>query len=252
MKAILEWNGSDFQVDLGKPLNIGLALTPGLENPNCFYAPPFEVSPVQAGDFIGDTRKGGIVNFFNVRLNPHGNGTHTECMGHISVERQSINASLPVFHYFARVISIFPQKMENGDRIVQKEQLESLLSPVLETPAIVIRTLPNDHFKATTNYSGSNPPYFSAEAIDYLVDRNCEHLLVDLPSVDREEDDGKLLAHKAFWRFDGDQRLQATITEFVFVPPAIQDGLYLLNLQIAAFELDATPSKPILYELKEQ
>ncbi len=251
MKAKLDWQGCDYQVDFNQPLNIGLALVPGLDNPNCFYAPPFEASPLKAGDFVGDTRKGGVVNFFNVRLNPHGNGTHTECMGHISVERQSINASLPVFHYFARVISIYPQKVENGDRIIQKEQLESFLSSEVETPAIVIRTLPNDHFKAKTNYSGANPPYFSAEAIDYLVDRKCEHLLVDLPSVDREEDEGKLLAHKAFWKYDGDQRLQATITELIYVPSSIEDGLYLLNLQIAAFELDATPSKPILYELKE-
>ena len=251
MKTVLEWNGGIYETDLEAPLDIGLALKPGLENPNCFYAPPFEVAAVEAGDFVGDTRKGGVVNFFNVRLNPHGNGTHTECMGHISLERQSINASLRVFHYFARLISVYPMKMENGDRVIQKDQLVSILSPEVDTPAIIIRTLPNDHYKSTTNYSGANPPYFSECAIDYLVEKNCQHLLVDLPSVDREEDEGKLLAHKAFWKFNKEQRLSATITELIYVPETIKDGLYLLNIQIAAFELDASPSKPILYELKE-
>ena len=128
MKAIMQWEDQSFEVDFNQPLDIGMALKPGLDNVNCFYAPPFEANPVVAGDFIGDTRKGGVVNFFNVRLNPHGNGTHTECVGHISLERVNINASLQKFHYFARVISVFPQKQENGDRVIEKRQLVDCLS----------------------------------------------------------------------------------------------------------------------------
>ena len=39
------------------------------------------------------------------------------------------------------------------------------------------------------------------------------------------------------------------ITEFIYVPNAVKDGEYLLNLMIAPFDNDATPSKPILYEI---
>jgi len=249
MLAQLSYFDKKYTVDFDRPLNIGLSLNPGLDNVNCFYAPPVEMEPVKAGDFIGDTRQGGVVNFYNVKLNPHGNGTHTECLGHITKERHSINASLQKFHYFATLISIYPQKRENGDRVIEKWQLEEAL-PSDIPPAIIIRSLPNDKLKTKTNYSGSNPPFLDEEAISFLVDKGCEHLLVDLPSVDREIDGGALSGHKAFWQTESaNPRLNATITELIFVPPAIKDGLYLLNLQIAALELDASPSKPLLYEL---
>jgi len=57
------------------------------------------------------------------------------------------------------------------------------------------------------------------------------------------------LAHRAFWQFPDAIRDTATITELVYVPDSIADGLYLLNIQIASFELDASPSKPVLYRL---
>jgi hypothetical protein len=82
-----------------------------------------------------------------------------------------------------------------------------------------------------------------------LAENGVQHLLTDLPSVDREEDAGAMAAHKAFWQYPHSPRLQATISEMVFVPNEAKDGLYFLNLQIASFESDASPSKPILYPL---
>ena len=82
-----------------------------------------------------------------------------------------------------------------------------------------------------------------------MVDRNIEHLLIDLPSVDKEDDNGALLAHKAFWKLHGAVRWNATITEFIFVPNNIEDGTYILNLQVAPFENDASPSRPVLYKI---
>jgi len=82
------------------------------------------------------------------------------------------------------------------------------------------------------------------------VNKGVKHLLVDLPSVDREKDAGALLAHKAFWNFEGEVRTDATITEFIFVPNAIVDGTYYLNLQVAPFENDASPSRPVLYAVE--
>jgi arylformamidase len=35
----------------------------------------------------------------------------------------------------------------------------------------------------------------------------------------------------------------------IYVPNSIFDGTYLLNIQIASFENDASPSKPVLYML---
>ena len=57
------------------------------------------------------------------------------------------------------------------------------------------------------------------------------------------------MAHNAFWNTAGELRMNATITEFIYVPNEVEDGEYLLNLMIAPFENDATPSKPVLYKI---
>ena len=82
-------------------------------------------------------------------------------------------------------------------------------------------------------------------------------MLIDLPSVDKEHDEGKLLSHKAFWNvkdvndLNADARMNCTITEMIYVDDSILDGSYFLNLQIASFENDASPSKPVLYKILE-
>jgi len=50
---------------------------------------------------------------------------------------------------------------------------------------------------------------------------------------------------------NADARINSTITEMIFVNDAVKDGSYLLNLQIAPFENDASPSKPILFAIKK-
>jgi arylformamidase len=115
--------------------------------------------------------------------------------------------------------------------------------------AVVIRTIPNTKDKKSRQYSHTNWTYFQEDAIKLLVRKGIKHLLVDLPSVDREEDGGELKGHKAFWDLNGRIRKDATITELVYVSNKIEDGCYMLNLQIAPFENDATPSKPILYKV---
>ncbi len=240
--------GQNYQINLASPIDISLPLNDGLENVNCFYAPPVEFIPLIAGDFVGSTEAGSPVNFKNVRLNPHGNGTHTECVGHIAKKKYTIHKSLTSFHFFAKLLSLYPTTTDNGDRVLLPAQIKEVFSKE-EAPAIIIRTLPNDHYKRRTNYSGANPPYLHHEAVEYLVECGVQHLLIDLPSVDREEDGGKLLAHRAFWQYPTVIRENATITELIYVPNEIRDGLYFLNIQIASFEMDASPSKPILYEL---
>lgn len=247
MKITFEKGNKSYEADLSQPLDISIPLEAGNETVNCFYAPPMQTWPVVAGDFIGST-KYGPVNFLNVQLNPHGNGTHTECVGHIAKEKYSINQSLQKFHFLAKLISVPPTEIENGDHVIFKEQLESLFEKN-ETKAIVIRTLPNKKKKLKKNYSGTNPTYVHNEAIQYLVDCGVQHLLIDLPSVDREEDGGELLSHHTFWQYPNAPREDCTISELIFVKDEIKDGLYLLNISIASFEIDVSPSKPVLYKL---
>ena len=250
MNAQIQYENEFYQVDLKEPIDISIPLIPGADAPNCFWAPVFDASPVVAGDWIGDVNQGGGVNFKNVRINPHGNGTHTECVGHISSEQVNINSVLKNFHFVARLISVYPEKQENGDKVITLSQIKTIIDQ--EVPeAIIIRTLPNGSEKKRRIYSGTNPPYIENQAIEYLINKGVIHLLVDLPSVDREEDGGKLLAHKAFWKYPENIDTEKTITELVFIENVIPDGVYLLNLQIASFELDVSPSKPVLYKMKK-
>jgi len=240
--------GKIYAADLSKPIDLSIPLRDGAENPNCFWAPMPEFSPVRAGDFVGSTKEGGVVNFFNVRLNPHGNGAHTECVGHIAKERFVLHECLLESHFLAKLVSLYPRRTEEGDRVIFQDQLEEVFSEN-ESEALIIRTLPNDDLKLRQNYSGSNPPYLHHEAAEYLVKCGVQHLLLDLPSVDREEDGGQLLAHRAFWHYPQATRVHATITEMIFVPNSVRDGLYLLNLQTTSLDLDASPSKPMVFEL---
>lgn len=250
MNASIRYHDQMYQVDFSKPLDVSIPLKEGLSNVNCFYAPPMEATPVVAGNFIGSTEQGGVVNFKNVRINPHGNGTHTECVGHISKEAYTINQCLKTFVYVAELISIYPQKRPDGDRVIYKEALQEALGGKALPEALLIRTLPNDDWKCVRNYSGANPPYLHQEAVAWLVASGVQHLLIDLPSVDREEDGGQLLAHKAFWQYPAAIRQNCTISELIYVNNSIRDGLYLLNIQIASFELDVSPSKPVLYAMQ--
>lgn len=215
---------------------------------NAYYAPKVEMSPVRMGDWVGEVSQGASVNYRNISFNPHGNGTHTECVGHIDVDVHSINQNFKEFHCMAQVMSIEPMSISGNDCVILPEQL-----PKIEgVPAIIIRTLPNETAKRSRNYSGSNPAYLHHDTVAELVRNGCRHLILDLPSVDREEDGGKLLGHRKFWNYPEFTRFNCSITELAYVPDEVHDGLYLLNLQVAPFENDAAPSRPVIFSLVQE
>ncbi len=238
---------NDHTIDLSRPLDISLPLRGDASNVSAWYLDHPKIAPHTTGDFIGKVSEGGSTNFNDIWFNPHAHGTHTECVGHITQDFYSINQNLKRFFFKAEVITIAPEKYQD-DFVISRKQLQYALGNK-KREALVIRTLPNFTEKRSKQYSHTNPSYLLEEAAQFLADRDVEHLLIDLPSVDREKDAGALLAHKAFWGFDGKLRERATITEFIFVPNAIQDGTYFLNLQVAPFENDASPSRPVLYKI---
>jgi len=248
MKLSLSLANKNYEADLNRPIDISIPLR-NAQGPKAFHAPDYKSFPVEAEGFIGSTKAGGIINFFNIHVNPHGNGTHTECVGHISQEAESINDCLKQFHFSAALISVTPEIMDDGDRVIMPASLEEVESKLSQVDAVIIRTYPNDDDKITRDYSGSNPPYVHFETMERLNQLGIKHFLIDLPSVDREVDGAEFKAHKRFWKYPEDTQYDKTITEMVYVSNDIKDGLYLLNIQIGSYELDASPSKPTLYEL---
>ena len=251
VKAEFVYKSKSYSIDFAKPLDISIPLG----NVKCFNAPDVEMTPYTSGDFVGSVKAGASVNFFNVSLNPHGNSTHTECLGHITKEQESINDTLKTFHFVAQVISVFPKEdKKSGMVITLNEIVEKCYGNLPE--AIVIRTLPNASSKTTMDYSDKDPAYLASDAMTFLVKKGVKHLLIDLPSVDKERDNGELKGHHIFWGLNeasanNTDRKECTITELIYVKKEIEDGMYLLNLQIAPLELDASPSKPILYKMDE-
>ena len=248
MVAEIQHNSKKYKIDLSKPIDISIPIDVSKENVNAWCLDEPRIMPVESGEWIGSVAKGADVNFNNIQFNPHAHITHTECVGHITKELHSINKNLKQFFFLAEVITITPEEIENGDLVITKKQLKAVLGDE-KRDAVVIRTIPNSDDKINTQYSNTNPPYILEEAANYLREINIEHLLIDLPSVDKEQDEGKLLAHNAFWNTSGKVRMSATITEFIYVPNEVKDGTYFLNLMVAPFENDATPSKPVLYKL---
>ena len=248
MIAEIYHNQKIFKIDFSKPLDISLSLRGDDKNPIAWYLGAPIIQPVRDGDFIGKVSEGASVNFNNIQFNPHGHGTHTECVGHITREFHSVNDALKTFLFTAKLISLEPES-SGEDFVISEKQIRKYLQQN-EVEALIIRTIPNYIDKRTKKYSNTNWPYLEESAAKYIRECGIKHLLVDLPSVDKEKDSGKLLAHKAFWDHPKNTRMDATITELIYIPNKIEDGNFILNLQIASFENDATPSKPVLYKLE--
>ena len=97
MKATI----NNFQIDLSKPIDISLPLSNTDKNPIAWYIDRPEIKPVVFGDWIGKVSEGSSTNFNNIFFNPHGHGTHTECLGHITKDVHSINRVLTSYFFKA-------------------------------------------------------------------------------------------------------------------------------------------------------
>jgi arylformamidase len=237
------------KIDLSKGYDISLPLSDTPDNPRAWYVQPPVFAPVMEDGWVGEVRLGGGVNFRNIFFNPHGHGTHTECLGHITEEIYSVQNALKTFFYDSLVVSVIPEIIENKgekDAVVTAATI-NIPSDITKVDALIIRTLPNSEMKLTANYSDTNPAYLALDCLDIVNRLGVKHLLIDLPSVDREKDGGALAFHHTFWNVPENPDFERTITELIFVSDEVKDGRYLLNLQVANFVNDAAPSRPILY-----
>lgn len=239
--------------------------------PQYFGAEPAQQKPMKAGEFIGDTRRGGSCNVDVLTMSPHCNGTHTESIHHIVDENINIGRLLNHSLSSCLLITVKPlaaaktkdsyrPALNDTDLVIDLKTLQKAidLDTLLQVEALVIRTLPNSSEKRSQVYNSENQPiFFTKQAMSWLAKSRLKHLLVDFPSVDRMYDEGKLSNHRLFWnvkkgvqKFNEKSKTERTITEMVFVKDHIEDGLYVLNLQVPAFDLDAAPSRPLLYPLE--
>ena len=267
MQARVCVDGHELGIDLSRPLDIALQLDFAGPQPRHFGAPRASARPFEVPGFEGSVARGASCNCELITLIPHCNGTHTECAGHLTRERLDAYRVTPFGLLPALLLSVTPEAADGEssepppqreDRLITQRALERAWpASVPFTPrALIIRTLPNRVDKRVRDYSGTTPAYLTREAAELLVARGILHLIVDLPSVDRARDEGRLTAHRIFFglpravvHLDSVQRPAATITELAFIPDTVADGPYLLALQVPALGGDAVPSRPLLYPL---
>ena len=258
------------EIDANEPLELAIPLDFGGLQPNAYGVEQATAEAVQAGEIIGDTRRGGSCNFEQVKFIPHCNGTHTECVGHITDKRISVHDCLRDAFIPATLISIetenarqsnesYAVEFEENDQLITRRAMEKALENSNENyrRGLIVRTLPNDDGKLSRTYLDKIPPFFSLEAMRLIGELQVRHLLVDLPSIDRIYDEGKLTNHRIFWNVEAGSSavtekslINNTITELIYAPDEIADGEYLLNLQIAPFTAEASPSRPRLFKVK--
>ncbi|MDX2249944.1 MAG: cyclase family protein [Bacteroidia bacterium] len=268
MKLYVEISGKKYSLE-NPALDIGIPLIFNGPQPNTYNIPPATAQAFEGGGFVGDVRRGGSCNFETSTLTTHCNGTHTECVGHITDSRISVHDRLQDTLVGATLLSVFPEKasktrdtylppLNPEDMLITRNCLAEVLAHSTKNflEALIIRTLPNTADKKSRDYMQKSPPFFSKEAMQMIRSYGVNHLLVDMPSVDRLFDEGLLTAHHIFWEMnpEGHEENTAagyfrTITEMIYVPDEIPDGLYLLNLQIAPFMSDASPSRPRLFRI---
>ena len=265
MKVNFFKDKNNYEADFSKGIDISIPLLFNEKQPNIFNVKKATSKPYKDESFIGDTRKGGPCNFETLCLTPHCNGTHTECIGHITKKRVSVLDTINEEIILSTLVTIEPEisdekykpKAISDELVITRKQLSSKLKNKNHgfLDALVIRTLPNTLEKKERDYMNDEPPYFTLDAMKFIVSLGVKHLLVDVPSVDRLYDEGLLSAHNTFWETKEKKMnlnaINKSITEMIYVPNDVKDGKYLLNLQIAPFSSDAAPSRPKLYKINE-
>ncbi len=269
-------NNKTYAVDLSSCQSIAIPLNFKGEQPNHFDAPAASSIPLTIGNFIGDTLQNSSCNCEQITLVPHCVGTHTESIGHVLNSKNALTDCLDNKLKAATLISVTPcagnlsneryqPDPSQTDQMITKKELQQKLGPYSQLKnneflqSLIIRTLPNAEAKQFLKYGTKcQPPFLSNDAMEFIFSVGVEHLLVDIPSVDRIYDDGLLSNHRIFWNIEPDGKTHQpryhqhkTITEMIFVPQLILDGHYLLDIQHPLWKTDAVPSNPILYPVTE-
>ena len=240
MEINLEFGGQSYQCDLSKGIDLSSTYGDPNREPCAWHAEPARSEPIRQGEWVGSVQEGSPVNFYRHHLSPHGNGTHTEGFGHISPGREPVGEGLSDFHFIAWLNWQQPQ-----DGLLRLADLQQSW-PKKDPEALILLT----ELAFPQDFSGQNPPAIEVDIMTFIRQAGVQHLLTNLPSVDPEEDDGALAAHKAFWHYPQKPDPTATITELLFAPAELKRGWYLLNLQVAPLHGDASPSRPVIYPLE--
>jgi len=259
MEISVNKNLKIYQIDLTSAVCLAIPYDYGGSQPNFYDAPPGKAVPFQQRKFFGEVKNNNGCNVMVINQNIHCTGTHTECAGHILEKDIYIHDVLLPGFIHSELISVTPKKwseteesyhsdVNDDDMVITKMDLEEKLSHSRE--GLALRTLPNTKEKLAQKYKPSNTVFFTTDAITFLNDLGIKHLVVDIPSLDRTNDNGMLGNHHRY--FEAKPPFKKTITELAFIPDSLDDGLYFMVIEIPPMRLDAAPSRPFLFKFEEK
>lgn len=256
--------GATWPQGLGIATSLARTLDFAAPHPRAFGAPAATSTPFVVGGFNGEVARGASCNCRSISLVPHCNGTHTESAAHLTIEPLQLGDVVPLAPLPALLLSVAPVNADKttetadppprpGDRLVTAASIEAAWRAAPSSPFAAPRLLV---LRTGGIEDREEPAFLTLEAMRLLVARGIEHLVVDLPSVDRGDDQGRLGAHRVFFGLPPGsthlaeaRRPHATITEFALIPRSCGDGHCAVQLQLAPWTGDAVPSRPIHFEL---
>lgn len=244
MKISFEVKGVSYTIETEQVHDLSIGIKKQ-NNVNCYHLDDPSFSYFENEFFVGSLQKGGSVNCEKITFYAHASGTHTECALHVlPADFTMLDVQVPLLQ-LAQLVTIQPKSVGN-DWVIDAEVL-STLSNQEQATALLVRTLPNQAEKLVHQYAGTNPPFFTVDGIQKIKALGFKHLLTDLPSIDKEQDDGLLAAHKQWFLTNGSADKAHTITEFIYAEKNIPDGMFGLAIRLPKIETDAVPSSVLIY-----
>jgi len=262
MKINITHNENEYQIDPENGTSISIPVKfNNNQNPKFYDVSNPEKKYFQSSGVEYNINKGAGCNVPTITMNIHCAGTHTETANHVLKNAPLISDLKNLNFIPSQLVSVNPERQiyekyhvsySKSDSIITKKQLQKLIDTTHNafTDSIIIRTLPNHEDKKSRNYNLNHHPFLSNDAINFIKRIGFQHIVIDTPSIDRYEDDGKLGNHKLFFTSDDGKVNNNTITELAFIPNNCLDGKYFLCIGIPSLDLDAAPSHPIIYKIR--
>ncbi|MDH5404684.1 MAG: cyclase family protein [Candidatus Heimdallarchaeota archaeon] len=228
---------------LGSPISASreVQFNPTPKSSGAFYLPPFQISTFEVKNiFVGDILRGGSCNVTIHNYSPH-NLTHLETSLHI-VDNGIPVSAIPNKHLNGILYLIdLTKTYDQDDECIKWDDISEQITNLHPSVTFIALKTYSSTLDQFHDFSGEDPLFldpFAAKMIHDLKNNKINGLILDLPSIDKETDGGKLLAHRNFLGLPR-EGIKSTVEEFRF----IVELAYFENLQQGYYYLNITPPK---------
>ncbi len=232
-------------------INVSRTIDPNTSSSGAFYLDQPSAETVEfPGQFIGDVDRGGSCNVSYLTFCPH-NVTHIETSAHVLSPECSppTVADLENAALIGRVFLIDLSYLDTSyNAKIDMEHVKPHLDTLTQQINFVAIKTKSSDLPETFDFSGRGFMALSQKAGQYLHDFKSQGhpmagLVLDLPSIDQESDEGKLLAHRAWFGLPmtghvADDQEKRSLVELAYFNKLTQ-GYYNIHISPPNFRTDA-------------